>query len=168
MLIFDFDGVLMDSLDEIVVTAYNATLGRLVTSLEAIPPDVVRLFRQNRYLFQPIGDALPLMSWCLETYPEKPGTVLSRHEFETLKGKETSPADQRSAYFFETRGKLIEKDQGNFFYAQILNLKNKLREVVYQNLLPPQSSILGALILGDKKQISQEWKEKLNYPTIYQ
>lgn len=47
-------------------------------------------------------------------------------------------------------------------YAQILNFKNKLREVIYQNLSRPQSSILGAMILGDKRQISQEWKDKLN------
>lgn len=40
--------------------------------------------------------------------------------------------------------------------------KEKLREVVYQNLSPPQSSILAAIVLGDKQKISSEWKEKLN------
>lgn len=40
--------------------------------------------------------------------------------------------------------------------------KQKLREVVYQNLSPPQSSILAAIVLGDKQKISSEWKEKLN------
>jgi len=57
---------------------------------------------------------------------------------------------------------LIERNQGNFAYAKILEFKNKLRESIYQNLSPPQSSILGALILGDKKQISEELKQKLN------
>jgi len=47
-------------------------------------------------------------------------------------------------------------------YAIILDFKNKLRESIYQNLSPPQSSILGAMILGDKKQISEEWKIKWN------
>ena len=49
------------------------------------------------------------------------------------------------------------------FFAGVLEFKNKLREVIFQNLSPPQSSILAAIILGDKRQISQEWKEKLNY-----
>jgi len=57
---------------------------------------------------------------------------------------------------------LIEKGQGNFIYAKILNLKNKLRESIYQNLSPPQSSILGAMILGDKRKISEDLKQKLN------
>jgi len=47
-------------------------------------------------------------------------------------------------------------------YAIILGFKNKLRESIYQNLSPPQSSILGAIILGDKRKISEEWKGKLN------
>lgn len=51
-------------------------------------------------------------------------------------------------------------------YAKILSFKNKLRESIYQNLSPPQSSILGAMILGDKSKISQEWKERLNYAGV--
>ena len=47
-------------------------------------------------------------------------------------------------------------------YAKILDFKNKLRESIYQNLSPPQGSILGAIILGDKQKISEEWKNKLN------
>jgi len=47
-------------------------------------------------------------------------------------------------------------------YAKTLEFKNKLRESIYQNLSPPQSSILGAIILGDKRKISEEWKNKLN------
>jgi beta-phosphoglucomutase-like phosphatase (HAD superfamily) len=33
MLIFDFDGVLINSLDEVVLTTYNAATDRFVTSL---------------------------------------------------------------------------------------------------------------------------------------
>ncbi len=57
---------------------------------------------------------------------------------------------------------IIEKNKGSFVYAKILKFKNKLREVIYQNLSPPQSSILGAMILGDKKQISEDLNQKLN------
>lgn len=57
---------------------------------------------------------------------------------------------------------LLGRNQGNFLYAAILRFKNKLRESLYQNLSPPQSSILGAMILGDKTQLSDELKNKLN------
>jgi len=61
---------------------------------------------------------------------------------------------------------LLEKEKyrglTSAIYAQILSFKDGLRESIYQNLSPPQSSILGALILGDKKGISEELKQKLN------
>lgn len=57
---------------------------------------------------------------------------------------------------------LIDRNQGNLVYAKILQFKNKLRESIYQNLSPPQSSILGAIILGDKRQLSEDLKQKLN------
>lgn len=47
-------------------------------------------------------------------------------------------------------------------YAKILSFKDKLRESIYQNLSPPQSSVLGAMILGDKRRMSDGLKEKLN------
>ncbi len=58
---------------------------------------------------------------------------------------------------------LISRDQGNFFYAGIFAFKNRLRETINKNLSPPESSILSAMILGDKRQISPAWQEKLNY-----
>ncbi|MFH1575393.1 MAG: ComEC/Rec2 family competence protein [Candidatus Nealsonbacteria bacterium] len=57
---------------------------------------------------------------------------------------------------------LMEEGQGNFIYAKVLQFKNKLRESIYRNLSPPQSSILGAMILGDKSRISDDLKEDLN------
>jgi len=51
-------------------------------------------------------------------------------------------------------------------YAKILSFRNKLRESIYRNLSPPQGSILGAVILGDKRKISPEWKERLNYAGV--
>ncbi len=61
---------------------------------------------------------------------------------------------------------LIERNKRNFFYAAILSFKNSLREVVYQNLSLPQSSILAAMILGDKRQIPGAWQEKLNHAGV--
>lgn len=70
-----------------------------------------------------------------------------------------------SVMYFPEIELLVEKDYkgiSSLIYAQILGFKNKLRESIYQNLSPPQSSILGAMILGDKRKISEKWKEKLN------
>jgi competence protein ComEC len=47
-----------------------------------------------------------------------------------------------------------------------LDFKNKLRESIEQNLSPPESSILGAIVLGDKRKISEEWKTKLNFAGV--
>jgi hypothetical protein len=111
MLIFDFDGVMMDSLDEIVVTAYNAVQRTLLTSLDNIPPEVVILFKQNRYHFQPIGDALPLMSWCLDNYRKTPNKYLSPEEFRALVKNALKPVADRTDYFFATRRSLIDADK---------------------------------------------------------
>jgi len=47
----------------------------------------------------------------------------------------------------------------SLFYSRILGLKNRFREVIYQNISPPQSLILGAVLLGDKGKISEELKQ---------
>jgi len=49
-----------------------------------------------------------------------------------------------------------------WIYEKILVFKEKLRKVVYQNLSPPQSLVLGAVILGDKNRLPRDLKEKLN------
>ena len=61
---------------------------------------------------------------------------------------------------------LLEKesyrDPSSVIYAKILQVKEKLRKAIYQNLSPPQSTILGAIILGDKSRLSGSLKEKLS------
>ena len=56
----------------------------------------------------------------------------------------------------------IDGGPTSIIYGKVLEIKQKLRESIEQNLSPPQSSILGAMILGDKKQLSEDLKEKLN------
>jgi hypothetical protein len=81
MLIFDFDGVLMDSVREIAVTAYNTLTGDIVTRLNQVPPVALELFLRNRFHVQPIGDALILMKWCLEIGASGPDKLLSEKEY---------------------------------------------------------------------------------------
>ncbi|MEA3295679.1 MAG: ComEC/Rec2 family competence protein [Patescibacteria group bacterium] len=45
---------------------------------------------------------------------------------------------------------------------EIYDFKDKMRDSIEQNLFPPQSLILGSIILGDKARISEQWKQKLN------
>jgi len=49
-----------------------------------------------------------------------------------------------------------------FLYEKILFLKQKIRESIQYNFLPPQSSILEGTILGNNGAMSQELKDKLN------
>lgn len=42
------------------------------------------------------------------------------------------------------------------------SLNQKLDTVITKNLSPPNSSILSAILLGNKHSISKQWKEKLN------
>ena len=65
-------------------------------------------------------------------------------------------------FYPEISQKPAESGSPSAFYGRILSFKNKLREAVNQSLSPPQSSILAAVILGDKRNISEEWKDKLN------
>jgi competence protein ComEC len=55
-----------------------------------------------------------------------------------------------------------EKGLTSFIYGKILGFKDKLRESIHRSLSPPQSSILAAMILGDKSGMSDELKDKLN------
>jgi len=47
-------------------------------------------------------------------------------------------------------------------YKYLLSFKNKARQLIYNNFSPPQSEILGAMLLGDKQKLSDSLKEGLN------
>lgn len=111
MLIFDFDGVLINSLNEVVVTAYNSVSGQQIIDLEAVPETLTALFKRNRFHFQAAGDAVVLMQWCLETYRTEPEKILSPAEYQDLLQANDVPLLDRTNRFFETRGRLIKKDR---------------------------------------------------------
>jgi len=60
------------------------------------------------------------------------------------------------------RGRTSYKNFGMGVYAKILDFKDRLRQGIYGFLSPPQSEILGSMILGDKNRMSARLKEKLN------
>jgi phosphoglycolate phosphatase-like HAD superfamily hydrolase len=110
MLILDFDGVLIDSLDEVVLTVYNAATGQHVMSLVDLPQALIRLFRRNRFHVQPIGDGILLMNWCLKNYRSESDRILQPEEYQVIIGKATTPVARRSRQVYETRQEFIEHD----------------------------------------------------------
>ncbi len=90
------------------------------------------------------------------------GKLKTPQEFEDFNYKDYLAKDGIFSVVYYPEIKVLEKNKGNFFYSKVLQFKNKLREVVYNVLSPPKSSILGAMILGDKNRMSQDLKEKLN------
>lgn len=110
MRIFDFDGVLMDSVREMAVTAYNTLRDELVTSLDRIPGDALQSFFRNRFHVQPIGDAPILMKWCLETGKDHPDKILRPEEYDSILRQVDEPVVRRTTRFFETRGQFTKKN----------------------------------------------------------
>jgi competence protein ComEC len=53
-------------------------------------------------------------------------------------------------------------DKKSLVYSKVLEIKDKMRQGIYKAISPPQSEILGAMILGDKNRMSYDLKEKLN------
>ena len=110
MLIFDFDGVLMDSVREIAVTAYNMLKGTIVTRLDQLPQEALNLFLRNRFHVQPIGDAPVLMEWCLETDESDPQILLSEKEYDDIIRHIDEPVTVRTTRFFDTRARFKGRD----------------------------------------------------------
>jgi len=109
MLIFDFDGVLINSINEVTLTVYNATTGKLVTDLAALPTALVRLFQGNRFHVQPIGDAILLMNWCLDNYHSAAEKILSRQEFGSIISETKTDVSQRTDAIYSMRKRFIDQ-----------------------------------------------------------
>lgn len=90
------------------------------------------------------------------------GIIKTPTVFEDFNYKQYLAKDKIYGVVYYPQIRLIQSNQGNSIYAKILAVKNKLREVIYKNLSPPHSAILGAVTLGDKRRLSEELKQKLN------
>ena len=110
MLIFDYDGVLLDSVREIAVTAYNMLKGTIATRLDQMPQKALELFLRNRFHVQPIGDAPVLMKWCLEIGESDPDKLLSPEEYRKIIQRVEEPVAARTTRFFETRNRFKAQD----------------------------------------------------------
>ncbi|MGB5749276.1 MAG: HAD family hydrolase [Desulfobacterales bacterium] len=115
MLIFDFDGVLINSLDEVILTTYNATTESLFTSMAKVPADLVQMFKNNRFHVQPIGDAIVLMNWCLLNRQKDSQYILTQAEYQTIADKTDIALTDRTQLIYDTRKRFIAKDIERWF-----------------------------------------------------
>ncbi len=115
MLIFDFDGVLINSLDEVVLTTYNAATGNLGTSLAQVPVDLLQVFKNNRFHVQPIGDAIALMNWCLINRQKDSQKILTQKEYQTIVQNSDMALSDRTNLIYDTRKRFIDKDIERWF-----------------------------------------------------
>jgi FMN phosphatase YigB (HAD superfamily) len=115
MLIFDFDGVLMSSLNEVVLTVYNAATGGLQTSTAGLPQGPATLFRRNRFHVQHIGDGLTLMKWCLKAAAGQSDRILDPREYRLLVAGSAGDLAARTRLIYETRNIFIERDPERWF-----------------------------------------------------
>jgi len=111
MLIFDFDGVLVDSVREAAATGYNAVTGKTVARLDSLPPGLYDLFRRNRPVIRSAPELFTLMRWCVDHYETRPDARLTREAFENLLDAEALPSDERAARFFEARNRFMDADR---------------------------------------------------------
>ena len=114
MILFDFDGVLVDSLNEVALTAYNAATGSLLTSLSDLPGAPAALFKRNRFHVQQIGDAITLMNWCIERSQFDSTRPLSKEEYRTVASGDTDSLNARTNLIYETRKRFIERDENRW------------------------------------------------------
>ena len=110
LLIFDFDGVLLNSVVEMSVTAYNAVSGELVTSPDNLPGNSAKLFLTNRYHVQPAGDALNLMEWCLANSTLPGNSRLKDSEYCSIRDGSDVSLVERTESFFSARKRFVDYD----------------------------------------------------------
>ncbi len=110
MLIFDFDGVLLNSVVEMSITAYNAVTGALATSPADLPGNAAKLFLTNRYHVQPAGDAINLMAWCVENAYLPGDHRLEPSAYQAIRESSDVPLKERTGQFFAARTRFIAHD----------------------------------------------------------
>ena len=137
MLIFDFDGVIINSLDEITVTAHNAVTGRLDTTLRALSSNVIRLFQQNRFHVQGIGDVVTLMKWCKDNDSGDPDYIMSPEAYESLRISAETPLIERTRTFFAARKSFVHKDRERWLAlnAPFPKIWNELKKIPVEKIV---------------------------------
>lgn len=108
--LFDFDGVLIDSVREAALSAYNAVTKNNFRSLEAAPKACLDLFYNNRFIFYKPGNLYLLMQWCVENYQQRPDYILSKEEFKEYVEKDKRSLVELGEYFYSVRCAFMDSE----------------------------------------------------------
>jgi len=109
--IFDFDGVLLDSLGEVIVTSYNAASGDLAFEIEKPPASFVLLFKENRFHCLRAGDFVTLALALLDGKTPSTMPHFSKEEFAAIIAADKLSREERLNQFFLTRSIMIAGDR---------------------------------------------------------
>ncbi len=83
--------------------------------------------------------------------------------FEGFNYKDYLAKDKIFALTYQPKIELIEKNQASSLKRFLISVKNKLKTSLNTIMPMPQSGFLEALLFGDESNISNEWKDKLNF-----
>jgi len=87
------------------------------------------------------------------------GKIREPAQFEDFDYRQYLAKDKIYSVIYYPQISLLAQNQANWFAQTIFNFKDKLRGVIEKTLLPPQSSVLKAIFLGDRWGLSNELKE---------
>ena len=98
--VLDFDGVICDSIDECMITSYNAYYNKNLFDLAKIPQDFKIFFYNHRYLVRPAKEYFILC----ETFEKK--IEIKQEKFDEMKNKFLYQIDLFEKSFFRARRKI--------------------------------------------------------------
>lgn len=112
MWVFDFDGVMMDSIDEVMVSGYNAASGKDARKLEDLPANFIPLFRENRCRVKNAPEIVLLAEWALRLMDtDSPHSILTTDDLAQTELKSPASAAKREDTFFTGRAKFMKLDR---------------------------------------------------------
>lgn len=147
MFLFDFDGVLMNSLKEAGLSAYNAMHDTLHTSLDKLPENCIELFIKNVHHFHNPYTLCILMKWCAENSNKTPNRILTRQEFKVYADALNINSKEISPYFYSIRVKFMESSPDEWLRL------NSPYETIWQALLKKNPQELVILTAKNRKAV---------------
>ena len=107
--IFDFDGVLMDSVCELAVSTYNAVTAAGISSTEELPRGYLERFRVNRSFGHDPYEMVLIARWVLEGLNGPSKTITKADQGDLRLG--SPERGEITKDFFECRAKLVEREK---------------------------------------------------------
>ena len=108
-IVFDFDGVLIDSVDEIIVTAYNTVYHASAARLDDLTPSFAEFMRSNRCRAKSAGEIALLAEWTKNNVQHDPLRLLAPEEFAELTARWNGILPELETGFFRARKEFMAR-----------------------------------------------------------